>query len=197
MVINPQDELRAQRAVETELLDGEKILWAGQPDASKIFTAADILLIPFTLLWTSFPALGLLAGMRSNESDPLFSLFLIPFIAVGLYILIGRFFYKSWAKRRTYYAITDRRVIVISGGRKRRVIASFIRDIPTVNSSIGKNNMGRIIFGNTSPYAASFGNTGMDFTGNNSAPLPPIFYDLENAQEVLDLVNRLRDEQCR
>ena len=42
----------------------------------------------------------------------------IPFVAIGLYLVVGRFFYKRWDRRRTRYAITDQRVVIIrSAGR--------------------------------------------------------------------------------
>ena len=195
MISNPQDELQAQQAIEGELLDGEKILWTGQPDPSKIFTAADLFLIPFALFWISMPTMGGVSMLKDGDFSG--ALFIVPFLLIGSYLLVGRFFYKSWAKRKTYYAVTDRRVIVINGGLKHRIAASFIRDIVAVNSSINKNGEGMVIFGNASIFAASFGNSGFGTAENQTAPLPPIFYDLKNAQEVLDLVNRLRNEQCR
>ena len=33
-----------------DLLKGEKILWAGQPDPDILFSNADIFLVPFSLL---------------------------------------------------------------------------------------------------------------------------------------------------
>ena len=37
-----------------DLRSGEEIRWIGQPDASRIFSLADIGIIPFSLLWGGF-----------------------------------------------------------------------------------------------------------------------------------------------
>ena len=39
---------------QSELLQGEKILWVGQPDPSVHFAKADAFLIPFSILWGGF-----------------------------------------------------------------------------------------------------------------------------------------------
>ena len=49
----------------------------------------------------------------------LFALVGLPFVAVGLFRLVGRFFWDAARRRRTRYALTDRRAIIATslGGR--------------------------------------------------------------------------------
>jgi hypothetical protein len=92
------------------LMSDERLLWSGQPDPTKIFSAADLFLIPFSLIWGGF-AIFWEVGVVAHGSL-LFSLFGLPFVAMGLYFIFGRFVVKSRRKRQTSYGLTDRRALV-------------------------------------------------------------------------------------
>jgi hypothetical protein len=107
------DELeQIQPAIEP----GESIVWSGRPDPSVIFTAADGLLLPYGVFFTGFYIFWL-TGVLNTKAPALFVLFGSAFLLIGLYYLVGRFIVKWWLKRRTAYAITNRRAIVIVGRR--------------------------------------------------------------------------------
>jgi hypothetical protein len=36
----------------------------------------------------------------------------VPFVVIGQYMIWGRFLYDAWLKPRTYYGITNRRVLM-------------------------------------------------------------------------------------
>ena len=50
----PQINPESMQAVQPDLISGESILWAGQPNTRVIFHKEDALLIPFSLLWGGF-----------------------------------------------------------------------------------------------------------------------------------------------
>ncbi|MEN6372464.1 MAG: hypothetical protein ABFD64_10685 [Armatimonadota bacterium] len=196
------DDWVQRQVIQSELMDEESIEWVGQPDPSIIFTKADIFLIPFSILWCGFAifweasALGI--TFKGGGAPLLFALFGVPFVLIGLYMVFGRFFYKAWKKRKTYYAVTNKRIIVITLGIGKNIQAVFIRDIPMINQSIGANGMGSLIFGNTNWQFAMYGNTGMGYFGqyaNNAAAIA--FYDIRDAKTVYDLVNRIRNRQSQ
>lgn len=204
MAVNFGDEYARQEAVREELLRDEIVQWSGQPDPSVIFTKSDIFMIPFSLVWGGFAifwelaASGVLFGSSGHGSPPIFfPLFGLPFVLVGLYFMFGRFFYRSWINKRTCYVVTNKRVINISLGIKgRNVQATFIRDIPTINKSIGGNGVGTLVFGNSRGMMGYYGNTGMEWMGSNSVvgAVPQSFYDIRDANAVYELLNRLRNE---
>ena len=106
----------ADAGVSLWLQRGERVLWRGAPDPSRIFSKEDLLLIPFSLLWGG----GAIAIAVSAARHGLVSgdVILVPFVLVGLYMIAGRFVAKHWERRRTRYAITDRRAVVVrSAGR--------------------------------------------------------------------------------
>src|SRR5512134_2579169 len=104
-------DYRIRQAFQPYLLKGEEIRWSGQPDRGIIFSPVDIFLVPFSLIWggmaifaavTTVLAFYRLGGSGISLAATL--LFFIPFTLVGLYMIFGRFIYKDWSKKRTFYA---------------------------------------------------------------------------------------------
>jgi len=185
-----------------ELLKDEEILWMGQPNPNINFTSMDWFLIPFSIMWGGFAifwelsALGMLFVNSSNETNiPIvFPLFGIPFVIMGLYFIFGRFIYKKWKKRRTYYAITNKRVLIITNTNNKKIMAEFIDNIPAINYSQKSNGIGNIRFGNFNFMTDMYENTGMDFFSGFSGKSSPAFFDIDNVKEVYTLVNEVRNK---
>lgn len=182
-----------------DLLKDENILWTGQPETSILFTRADIFLVPFSLLWGGFALFWEMSVLfikdKSGQGPPIFfSLFGIPFVLMGLYFIFGRFIWKNFKKKRTYYAVTDKRVIVITKTFSKSIVAEFIDRIPGINKTVGLSGIGSIRFGNTSWVVAMYGNTGMDFFGAFYGQDIPVFYDIKDADRVYNMVSELRNK---
>ena len=174
-----------------ELLTGEKIVWQGQPDPSILFSRIDIFLIPFSLLWGGFALFWEISVIYYGA--PLsFTLFGIPFVLIGLYMIFGRFIMKKYLKQRTYYAITNQRVLVLSNFIGRSMQAQFINHIPVMNKSVRKNGYGTIIFGNPSFLTSMYGNTGLEFFNSPFGNSVVTFYDIPNVNEVYQVINDVR-----
>jgi hypothetical protein len=175
-----------------ELVEGEEILWLGQPDASKLFSGHDIFLIPFTLLWGGF-ALYWNIGVWTSGSPFFFRLWGLPFLLVGFYLVIGRFLYKQWSKRNTYYAVTNKRLLILSTGFRHNLQAFRLSNLPDLTKSINWDGTGTVTFGK--PPARSMwrnnsmnlSNSGMELFGYSL----PGFYDIPNANDVYALINEL------
>jgi len=112
-----------------ELERGERLLWSGQPIASRLFLKAFALYL-FAIPWTAFAlfwevmALSPWLAMQSAENPDnaqqilsiVFPLFGLPFIAIGFWMLAKPFVLLRKAGR-IVYAITDRRAIIAVLGR--------------------------------------------------------------------------------
>jgi hypothetical protein len=133
------DPLAAQK-IQPELLPNEKIYWAAMPSRSIIFHSDDWTIIPFTLVWSGFFVFWEREAVDAwrkfpNSSDAFMVVWGIPFLCVGVYMLVGRFFHDAWLKRRTYYAATNRRVLIVQDGvfEKCKTKMVFLEAVPDIN----------------------------------------------------------------
>jgi uncharacterized membrane protein len=181
--------------VERHLSSGERIEWVGRPDTAKHFTRGDVFLVPFSIMWGGF-SIFWEASAIAGGAGPFFALWGIPFVVIGLYFIFGRFIYKARRKRRTIYAVTNRRVMTIVRGRHdESVDATYLRSVPNISTSAVSNGRGSIEFGLSSPMTGWYGNSGMEFFARGQMASSGVsFYDIEDPRGVADLVERLRDQ---
>lgn len=125
---------------------GERLLWAGAPATGIRVTprgiatsVGSLFLLGFALLWTAGAGWGLWSGQwRQAEGFMLaflifFPLFGLPFIAAGLYGVIGHYFFDARTRARTRYALTDRRALIAIDGRERTLRSWPIREDTVVD----------------------------------------------------------------
>ena len=163
-----------------ELVKDEELLWRGQPNPREFFTKFDIFFIPFSLLWVGFAFFFLVKSISLPYMSFVFVLGSIPFVIVGLYITIGRFFYKVYKKKRTMYAITCKRIFEIFSGSRPKTKYLYFRNISGVNHIKGNNENGSITFRTSENTSELYANTGMDFL-NRQLSYKPAFYDIDNS----------------
>jgi hypothetical protein len=84
------------------LESNERLIWWDRPGRGLVLRSADAFLIPFSLVWVSIPSIGVFSTFRSAAPSPI-SLVPFLFVAAGLYLLVGRFFYDAWRRARTVY----------------------------------------------------------------------------------------------
>jgi hypothetical protein len=179
--------------VRRQLSPDEHVEWVGAPDPAKRFTKADFYLVPFSVMWGGFAIVWETLAIVGGAG--FFAIWGIPFIAVGLYFIFGRFIYKANRKRRTTYAVTDRRVLEIVRGLQggESVNATYLRSIPSISTSTTSGGSGTVDFGSSSSslYGTQFANSGMEFFGRGQRN-GVCFYDIPDPRGVADLVERLR-----
>ena len=177
---------------QTDLISGENIVWSGQPDPSKLFTKGDILLVPFSILWCGFAifweSMALTMPTGAGLIDIIFPLFGIPFVLIGLYSVIGRFFYKHFKRKKTYYAVTNKRVLIKSVLFSKTIQALFIKDLVAINKVNKNDQTGDIIFGNLNFNTSMYNNSGMELVNFNNIPQIPAFYDIEQVDHVYERI---------
>jgi hypothetical protein len=193
-IIDPEVSLKVQ----SELMAGESLLWTGRPNPRTIFHLDDLYLIPFSLLWGGFAIFweaGVLGywGHDSKGGAPstFMALWGIPFIVIGQYIIWGRFFYDGWLKRRTYYAVTNRRVLVIQEGWSRKTSWVYVSAIPTIARE--GSTTGTLWFGPKEPL---FGRRGQKTRGMSRFSIGdvPVFTDIEDLDSVYRMVLDMREK---
>ena len=96
---------------------GEVLLWEGAPQPGLRFKPSDLFLSLFGLAFGGFALfwITMAATIGSDAPGPigtLFPLFGLPFLAVGAYLAVGRFFWDAHVRSKTRYALTTKRGII-------------------------------------------------------------------------------------
>jgi len=183
-------------ALSPELLPGETVQWSGRPNPAVIFHQEDWLAIPFSLLWGGFAIFWLLGAsgiwdVWTNRPSRGFQYFGLvwgtPFVIVGQYMIWGRFLYRRWKKQRTYYALTNRRALIVENGLKSRASSSaYFENLAMIDKRVRADGVGSISFGG--PV------TGEWQWGRRNSPRPPTFDDLDNADSVYQTAAQLHGQ---
>ncbi|WP_116787583.1 PH domain-containing protein [Flavobacterium psychrotrophum] len=160
----------------------ETILWTGRPPGGVIFRASDIFLIPFSILWFGFAVFWEVSVVES-DAPLLFRLWGIPFLCVGLYISIGRFFIDSHKRKNTVYAITHERILIKSGIFSSEINSVSIRTLSGVTFTTKADGSGTIILG---PENDRYGRMqGLDWPGVKQTPR---LESIPNVKGVYDII---------
>lgn len=177
-----------------ELLPGEAIQWSGSPNPNVIFHPDDSVLIPGSLVGGAI-AVWLVtgsttSGIFSNHSGRPFNWFGliwgVPSILITQYVIWGRFFFARWRKRRTYYAITNRRVLISEPSLQgNKTTAIYFHKLTMIDKRVRPDGIGSISFGGQVPF---------QMRGEDSPPRPPTFEDVEQADAVYRLAMRMQGQ---
>jgi hypothetical protein len=186
-------------AIQPELTSGESILWAGQPNTSVIFHKEDVFLIPFSLFWGGFSIFWEAAvsgyrsfGQHSGARWPFGMVWGVPFVLAGQYLIWGRFVYAAWLKKHTHYAVTNRRVIVVQEGWRRRMVSLFIDALPTLTKEGSSSGSGTLRFAQAEPFWSQ--RRGWGAWDGVTVGSVPAFVDVENVDSIYQLVSELREK---
>ena len=180
------DQPSYQAALQPYLLEGERTIWTGQPDPSRLVSSGDWYLVPFSLMWGGFAifweasALGIFNSFKGG-APLLLALFGVPFVVIGQYLIWGRFFYKRWDRKRTIYAVTTQRILIL---RRSRLQALFVAQLPPITQSTRADGSGSLVFG-MAPFG-QWGNNGMEWFDRRQGP--PAFYDIPEVMRVYRLI---------
>jgi hypothetical protein len=164
----------------------EHLLWSGQPKTGVRLRPADLLMVPFSLMWGGF-AIFWEWSVVTSGAPLFFMLWGIPFVLTGLYLIVGRFFWDAYRRSQTYYGLTNQRVFIVMKGVGGTIKSLPLRTLTDVTLAASRDGSGSIQFGSGhtgSPgWAAGSGWPGMQAAA-------PAFEMLENARSTYDLVRQ-------
>jgi hypothetical protein len=169
-----------------EVSGTERVLWSGQPRQGIVFRGADVFLVPFSLLWCGFAIFWEASVLRAPKAPGLFAVWGVPFVCAGIYMVAGRFFTDAEQRKRTFYAVTNERVVIVSGLFARSVKSLDLRTLADLSLSEGANGQGSISFGGGSNFGSMSG--GMSSWPGSQANVGPRFDLIPNARAVYDII---------
>jgi hypothetical protein len=178
----PAPDAAAQ--LQRELSAGERLLWAGRPRSGLVLRPGDAFLVPFSLLWGGF-ACYWEYSVVTGGAPWFFMLWGVPFVLMGLYLIVGRLFVDARMRANTVYGLTGERVIILSGLFARTVKSLNLRTLSDVSLTERADGSGSISFGPGSPYGGWFQPFG-PWPGRGV--LPPTFDLIPRAKEVYEAI---------
>jgi len=178
---NIENELRPH------LISGEKISWTGRPKTGIIFRTSDAFLIPFSLLWCGFAIFWESTVVMTNAPF-FFKLWGIPFVLVGLYMIVGRFFVDAKKRAGTVYGITGERVIILSGIFRREVKSFNIKALSDISYSQKADGSGTITLGSATYNYSKW--QGSEYSGTKQPPKLELIDDVKSVYEKIIAMQR-------
>lgn len=181
-----------EQRIRSDLQPGEKMLWTGQPAQGLRLRPSDAFAIPFSLLWVGFLVFGFSGTWQNQAGNAPPPFFLIPFVAVGVYILLGRFLVDAVVRSHTYYGVTSQRVIILSGVWTREVQSLQLRTMREITLQEGWGSRGTIEFGSRT-WPMSRWSRGFNWPGMSRYQLPS-FDLIDEPRQVYNLIRKTQGE---
>jgi hypothetical protein len=165
---------------------GENVIWRGQPKRGLLLRENDALLITFSL-----PFMGLstfVVVMVIKWGVPLFAIvFFAIFWLYGLFLFFGRLVFDAWIRARAFYALTDRRILILRSRPWTRFQSIALDQSPEPTLHETASGRGTITFGRVVPYWNRFDRGGVGFSIASLEEVPQ-FLAIENARKVFAMV---------
>jgi hypothetical protein len=107
----------------------------------------------------------------------------LPFLAVGLYFIFGRFLHDAYLRQHLHYAVMDQRVLVL---RESKITSLDVRWLPRLELSEQADQTGTLSFEATgfNPWGGTNGLNWWDPSLGGSAQ----FFRIENSRRVYELI---------
>lgn len=148
-------DLAPQNQIAQALEPGESLIWSGAPRQGVALRPGDAYMIPFSLLWGGFAIFWEANVLRMDGANAGFmSIWGIPFVLMGLYLIVGRFFVDALARTKTFYGLTDRRAIIISGLFSKTINSLPLRTLTDISVQERSDRSGTILLGRPQPYSS-------------------------------------------
>jgi hypothetical protein len=173
-----KDFIHDDSALRSHLDFGEHIIWTGRPKQGIIFKTNDWGMIPFSLLWGGFAVFWEYTALK--EGAPFFfALFGVPFVLIGLHMIIGRFFYDSIRRKNTIYGLTNNRIIILSGILSKTIKSIDIKTITNLTVNEKPDGSGTINLGPDIPFSDMYRETGLPGMRSKISPTIEMINDVK------------------
>jgi len=178
------DEVQANPVIRSEMEPKEKLRWSGSPRSGLRLSCLDAYIVPCSLVYCGFGIFWEYQAFQGGTN--LISVLLdLPILLSGVYFLVGRFFVDAWQRRRTFYGLTDQRVVIVSGLFRRQVRSMSLQTLGKLTLAEKIDRSETITFGSGDPMLALMAGTSWPAIRRIT---PPSFDMIENARDVYEQV---------
>ena len=163
--------LEAEQMIQSVLAPHERLLWSGVPRQGFHPKRAEVLLIVLGLIWAGLVVFSVVNALQATHVPMFIQISWMPLVLIGAYCFFGRFLADKYRRSRTWYGVTDQRVVSLSNLLFLRVQSLPLRGLHDIWISQRGDGNGTIWFGRLRSWSS-----------------PPCF-DLDtDAREVHDLI---------
>lgn len=128
------------------MIANERIIWKGKPD-TKIRFSSDLYTLVFGIFWLGFSLFW--TTMVYASGGGMMTFFGLPFVAIGIYLVVGRPIHSAIKRKKTAYVITNMKIIRACGNK---IDTMDGRNLPRLNIKGYSDGMGDIHFGDMIVY---------------------------------------------
>ena len=130
------------KRLESELVYEEVILWQGKPSTTALISKRDMIIIPLAIIWSTIAIYWEYMAIQT-DAPFVFKLWGIPFIFIGIYLLIGRFLVTYDKRKNTIYVLTNRRAFIVI---KNAITSTRYERMEKIYKMVRADGSGSIIF---------------------------------------------------
>jgi hypothetical protein len=184
--------LEAQQAISPQLSSGERVLWAGRPRQGIFLQPQDAVMIPFSLAWCGFACFWTFMAWHGGAPWPMV-IFGSLFVGVGLFMVFGRFAADARTRAKTFYAVTDQRVLFVTGGpnQSQAITSIEMRSIGDLTMVLSKDGRGSLLFGFPAQVPQAMAKGAVMFS--RVAKPGTMVVQIERVKEVYDLIRKTKE----
>lgn len=136
--------------------------------------------------------------IKQEGASPKLFLFLAPFVLIGLYMLVGRFWIDAKARSKTFYGVTNLRAIIVSGLIAKETRSIYLKELLEVQFTYRSDATGTLEFFTSLGGLNQFRKFGFNRSASwwplNSIFIPPAFEMISHPRDVEALVLQARAE---
>lgn len=158
----------------------DELRWTGRPGGGILLRPADAYYIPFALMWCAFVTAMEISAIRGGSA--FMAVWGIPFALIGIQMLVGRFFWDSYRRSKTWYGLTTDSALIVRLGMRPSVQRIYLPALNSIRLNVKDDGSGTILFGD-STLARMWGG----WPGSSSSTEVPSFEAIADAQRVYDL----------
>ncbi len=180
---------------------GERILWFEQPRQGLLWRPCDWFVVPFSavwfgfsLIWTAIACYAFYSAVKNADHFEIPFLAMFPlvgfvFCLVGYQFAIGRFFRDAQDRKRTLYALSNKRAFLLLQGETGYLAYVPIARDTEIEHLAGPDGFGTLRFlSGTAIYAQS---------RPNRDPLPSFeFTDAKRLHDAILVIKRIQEHRA-
>lgn len=124
-------DFEATRYIQPEMQTTERLMWSGRPPQGLRVRKQDIPAVIFGLAWAGF-ALFWTWSIWQEAAELLPAVMGGMMVLIGVYQFLGQFFVDSYVRARTYYGVSDQRMVILKSGPPRSLQSLDLAELPDV-----------------------------------------------------------------